>query len=159
MLAERNFAQKRFYIQQLSHREPFAPTSFNTQGNLCITHRCLCTHTQISLTDAFRQRSRYREQLLHRAAFAHRRLCTKKLVCPNAFTHEDTEAFTHRGFHTEAFDLVKSHFFSSFISIVTVVNNPSSCGQETRSKHPAVLMGQRETIPTTSVVQKTWAAK
>ena len=74
----------------------------------------LHTHTQISLTDAFRQRSRYREQLLHRAAFAHRRLCTKKLVCPNAFTHEDTEAFTHRGFHTEAFDLVKSHFFFKF---------------------------------------------
>ena len=102
--AQRNFVTDKCLREETLSRNGFTYSSFHTENPLrrpaftlketCVLHTDAFahTHTQMpvhraALTDAFRQRSRYTEQLLHRAAFAHRRLCTKKLVCPNALTH------------------------------------------------------------------------
>ena len=100
-----------FCTQQLSHREAFARTSFYTG----FFSQSSVYAEQLLQTEALTQRGLYTEELytqmlLHRRAvtqsnFTQSSFCTQTPLHKEAFLHKSflhIEAFTHRGFHTEA---------------------------------------------------------
>ena len=138
--------------QKLWHREAFTPRIFYTQKLLhtqafpqrllhreAFEHRSFYTQTPLH-TEACTHRGFYAQKLLHREAFTDRRFPTEKPIPQSSFYTLQKIAvlrkfltFGHhivrkgyiRRWKIATFDLIKSQFYTSFISRETVVPDVS----------------------------------